>query len=128
MPYTPYEKLNLQKKTVMIIYSVTVKVIPGIQQDWLNWMKTTHIPEVMETGYFKECRMSKVLEEDESQGVTYNMQYLCESYSNLMEYQEKAAPALQKDHKKRYEGKFVAFRTLLKLKEEFRVGLEFHEN
>ncbi len=105
----------------MIIYSVTVKVFPEIHADWLEWMKTVHIPEVMATGLFKECRMSKVLEQDESQGATYNMQYLCESYSVLMEYQEKYAPELQKDHTKRYEGKFVAFRTLLKLKEEFSV-------
>lgn len=91
-----------------------------IHQNWLKWMKETHIPDVMKTGFFKECRMSKVLEEDESQGVTYNMQYLCESYSDLMEYQEKHSPALQKEHTERYEGKFVAFRTLLKLKNEFK--------
>jgi hypothetical protein len=104
----------------MIIYSVTVKVFIDIHKDWLQWMKETHIPNVMKTGFFKECRMSKILEDDESQGMSYNMQYLCESYSDLMEYQEKHSPALQKEHTKRYEGKFVAFRTLLKLKEEFK--------
>ncbi len=103
----------------MIIYSVTVKVVQEIHQDWLQWMRGHHIPDVMKTGKFKECRMSKVLEEDESQGVTYNMQYLCESYSTLMEYQEQDAPALQKEHTERYKDQYVAFRTLLKLKDTF---------
>ncbi len=108
------------KFQAMIIYSVTVKVMSEIQVDWYNWMKEVHIPDVMETGMFKECKMSKILEEDESQGVTYNMQYLCESYSVLMDYQEKFAPRLQDEHNKRYDGKYVAFRTLLKVKEEFK--------
>lgn len=104
----------------MIIYSVTVKLFPEIREDWEKWMNEIHIPDVMKTGFFIECRMCKVLEEDESQGTSYNMQYLCESYSDLMEYQEKHAPALQADHNKRYKDKFVAFRTLLKLKGAFR--------
>lgn len=104
----------------MIIYSVTVKLFPEIQADWTKWMNEVHIPDVMKTGFFIECRLCKVLEEDESQGASYNMQYLCESYSDLKEYQEKHSPALQKEHNKRYEGKFTAFRTLLKLKGAFR--------
>lgn len=100
----------------MIIYSVTVKLIAEIQADWLKWMKETHIPDVMNTGKFIECKISKVLEEDETQGTTYNMQYLCESYSTLQDYKEEFAPALQKDHEDRYKGKYVAFRSLLKLK------------
>jgi hypothetical protein len=34
--------------------------------------------------------------------------------SDYLTYQEKHAPALQKDHYDRYKDKFVAFRTLLK--------------
>lgn len=89
--------------------------------DWLKWMKEVHIPDVMKTKFFKECRMSKVLEDDESQGVTFNMQYLCDSYSDLRDYEEKYAPALQKEHTERYKDKYVVFRTLLKVKEEFKL-------
>ncbi len=108
----------------MIIYSVTVKVIQEIQEDWLKWMKEVHVQDVLKTGKFIECRLSKVLEEDETQGATYNLQYICPSYSVLMDYQQNDAPALQREHTEKYQGKFVAFRTLLKLKDEFK--LEFN--
>lgn len=100
----------------MIIYNVTVNIEDDIHLDWLNWMKTIHIPDVMNTGYFIENKLCKVLstQEDET-GHTYAIQYTCASMDDLDEYQANHAPALQKDHMDRYQGKFVAFRTLLEL-------------
>ncbi len=100
----------------MIIYNVTVNLEEDIHLDWLNWMKTVHIPDVMNTGYFLENKMCKVLstQEDET-GHTYGIQYICASMDDLDEYQANHAPALQKDHLDRYSGKFVAFRTLLEI-------------
>ncbi len=100
----------------MIIYNVTVNLDQSIHSDWLNWMKTVHIPEVMATGYFLDNRIAKVLstQEDET-GHTYAIQYTCNSMADLDEYQEKCSKPLQEAHGKRYEGKFVAFRTLLEI-------------
>ena len=36
----------------MIIYNVTVKIDTNQYEDWLNWMKSEHIPKVMATGFF----------------------------------------------------------------------------
>jgi hypothetical protein len=79
-------------------------------------MKTVHIPKVMATGYFLENRMAKVIttQTDET-GHTYSIQYLCNSTKELEEYQEKKAAPLQEEHGTRYQGKFVAFRTLLEI-------------
>jgi hypothetical protein len=100
----------------MIIYNVTVNIEESIQADWMNWMKTVHIPQVMATGYFSEHRMAKVLSTQEGEtGHTYAIQYTCNSMKDLEEYQEKWSNALQEEHGKRYQGKFVAFRTLLEL-------------
>ena len=96
----------------MIIYNVTVSLDPSIHQDWLNWMKTSHIPDVMSTGYFIEHKLCKVLVNDE---LTYAIQYLCKDHETLSEYQQKMALKLQDEHRQRYEGKFAAFRTLLEI-------------
>jgi hypothetical protein len=98
----------------MIIYNVTVNVENDIHEDWLKWMKEIHIPDVMKTGYFLENRFCKVLVEEES-GFTYSIQYTCANMADLEEYYNTHAPRLQKEHKDRYEGKFVAFRTLLEM-------------
>lgn len=100
----------------MIIYNVTVNIDDDVHEDWVTWMRDVHIPEVMATGYFLENRFAQVLVE-EQQGTTYSIQYLCKNHLDLEEYQRDHAPRLQADHTSRYEGKFVAFRTLLKVVE-----------
>lgn len=103
----------------MIIYNVTVNIEESVQQEWLAWMKKTHIPEVINTGMFVSAKMSKVLVEEQMGGITYSIQYSCESKAKLDEYREKFAPQLQQEHTKKFQGKFVAFRTLLEVISEF---------
>lgn len=96
----------------MIIYNVTVKLEKVIHEEWLNWMKTKHIPDVMATGYFLGNNIFKILVEEDD-GVSYSVQYACANMSDLQEYQLKHAPALQKEHIDKFRNQFIAFRTLL---------------
>ena len=98
----------------MIIYNVTVNIDEAVQKEWLQWMKDVHIPDVMNTGMFLESRMSKIMGHSEG-GVSYSIQYLCESMEKLEQYQNKHATALQKEYTDKYRGKFVAFRTLMEI-------------
>lgn len=100
----------------MIIYNVTVKIDINHHDEWLEWMRTKHIPDVMDTGCFEYHRIHKVLVDDQD-GVNYAIQYGCKDMDRLNEYQEKHAPELQKEHSERYKDKFVAFRTLLEVVE-----------
>lgn len=96
----------------MIIYNVTVKIDNAHHDEWLQWMRTKHIPDVLATGKFIEHKLCKVLVDD-TDGITYSIQYSCKSMEVLNEYWENHAPALQQEHAERYKDKFVAFRTLL---------------
>ena len=103
----------------MILYNVTVSIDPAIAEDWVNWMRTNHIPDVMATGCFVESRISRVHGEEEG-GETYAITYLSPSQEKMDEYQQQHAHLLQKDHSERYAGKFAAFRTILSVIEEFK--------
>lgn len=98
----------------MIIYNVTVNIEDSAHDAWLLWMKETHINDVMNTGMFLENKICKVMVEEQS-GTTYSIQYTCKNMETLEHYQKNFAPALQADHNKKFEGKFVAFRTLLEI-------------
>ena len=103
----------------MILYNVTVSIDNSIHLDWLTWMRSTHIPDVMNTGCFAECRISRVHGEEEG-GMTFAISYIAPTQEKLDEYQEKFATKLQSDHATKYGGKFAAFRTLLTVIEEFK--------
>lgn len=97
-----------------IIYNVTVNIDDSVHEEWLKWMKEKHIPDVMNTGFFTENKICRILVKEES-GTSYSIQYTCASLQDLQEYQQKHAPALQKEHAEKFKDKFVTFRTLLEI-------------
>ena len=102
----------------MIIYNVTVSVEDSIQSEWLNWMKTEHIPEVMVCGVFIKAQINRVIGQTDSDN-TFAIAYTCSSMKELHQYQIKFAPALQKKHNDKFGEKAIAFRTLMEVIEEF---------
>ncbi len=96
----------------MIIYHVTIKIEPELAVDWLSWMKHKHIPAVMATGLFLSYRICQMLFIEETDGVTYSIQYTLENEDKLHEYNTEFAPALQKEHMERYRDRFIAYRTV----------------
>ncbi len=99
----------------MILYNVTVNIDYAVHEEWLEWMKREHIPEVMATGLFTEPRMLRLMGDTEPGGITYSIQYLCKSMEDLQRYQSEHAPGLQAKHTQRYKDKFTAFRTVLEV-------------
>ena len=99
----------------MILYNVTVNIDHDIHDEWLQWMKEKHIPDVLATGCFTNNKICKMLSGEHDGGITYSIQYLCESQEKLDHYQATFAPALQEEHTSKYSGKFVAFRSLLEV-------------
>ncbi len=87
---------------------------PQIHEEWLDWMKFTHIPEVMATGFFLENKICRIHEFEEN-GITYAIQYVCRSKQELDRYQKEKAPALQKAHSDKYGSRVAAFRTVLEI-------------
>ena len=98
----------------MIIYNVTVNVEDEVHEEWLQWMKEVHVPQVMNTQCFSHNYFTRILStQSDETGHTYAIQYHCDNKEDLDRYQKDFAPDLQAEHAKKYEGKFVAFRTLL---------------
>ncbi len=99
----------------MIVYNVTINIYKDVHDEWLKWMMEKHIPEVLATGLFIDSRISKMLIEEEGEGLTYSIQYTLESMDKMKEYESNHASRLREDVNKRYEGKFGAFRTMMEV-------------
>ena len=98
----------------MILYNVTSSIEPSVAEEWLDYMRATHIPEVMATGFFLKSQLCRLLNEEEG-GITYAAQYYCLNVEQLEEYQVLCAPALRADLEAHFAGKYVSFRTVLEV-------------
>ncbi|WP_298142399.1 DUF4286 family protein [Flavobacterium sp.] len=103
----------------MIIYNVTCNVDKSIHDQWLRWMKETHIPEVLATGKFISARLVKVLVEEPEGATTYAVLYTAQNRSDLESYYRHDAPRLRQDGLKLFGDKMLAFRTELQVVEDF---------
>lgn len=97
----------------MFIYNVTINVEESIHEDWINWIKSKHLADVLNTGCFTDARILRVLAEDE--GATYSIQYYFNEMNDYERYKNEHAPILQKEGHIKFGNKFIAYRTLLQV-------------
>ena len=101
-----------------ILYNVTIKVETAIHTEWLEWMTTVHIPDVMATDCFESYRLTRILGDDDEHGVGFAIQYVATDIDIFNKYQMAHAKRLQKEHSDRYPNRYVAFRTLMQIESE----------
>ena len=99
----------------MIIYNVTTHVDSSIHDEWLEWMKQTHIPEMMQTGCFTKFQMVRMMEADETEGPTYATQYYAESKADYERYMAMNAMPLLKAGIDMWGDKTISFRSLMQI-------------
>jgi len=103
----------------MFIYNVTSNIAVEIESKWLDWMRKKHIPAMLATGKFSKAKLTQVLVNEETGGITYSVQYTTDSKASLEAYYKENAESLRKEALQLFPNQFVAFRTELQIIEEF---------
>lgn len=99
----------------MIIYNVTTKVARPVHEAWVTWMKQEHIPDIMHTGLFHDFRMCRLLEQDDTDGPTYAIQYYTDTLENYNTYIQEHASLLLQRAFSAFGDQFVSFRTVMQV-------------
>lgn len=97
----------------MILYNITFTVNNEIEEDFVGWMKGTHIPDIFATGLFIEHKFFRLLNSPDDSVTNYSVQFFAENTSKLIEYESRFAHALRYETQARYGEKALAFRTLM---------------
>ncbi|MCY7311225.1 MAG: DUF4286 family protein [Bacteroidota bacterium] len=99
----------------MIIYNVTIKVDHSIAAGWLTWLKEEHITDIISTGCFTHAVILHLLEADDTEGITYAVQYHAESKALYNRYIEQFSEEMRKKGMDKWGNKFIAFRSVMQL-------------
>lgn len=97
----------------MFIYNITIKVNNSIAEEWLKWQMEEHVPEIMATHLFKNFKIFRLLDQDDSDGPTFIFQYYADNRKNYDRYVQEHAPMLRVKAFKKWGNGFIAFRSLL---------------
>ena len=102
----------------MYIYNITLSIDKSIHDEWLNWIES-HIQDVLATGKFSEARLTQVLVDEEDGATTYSIQFRAKSREDLDAYYKDFAKKLRSEGLLKFGNKMLAFRTELKMIQEF---------
>lgn len=97
----------------MILYNITYTIATDIEDDFVSWMKTHHIPEIFATGLFTEHRFYRLMNSTNDGFTNYSIQFFAETTAKLIEYENRYANELRYQTQARYGEKALAFRSLL---------------
>lgn len=98
----------------MFVYNITIKVDNQITGEWLQWQKEIHIPEILSTGFFYDFRFYELLEQDNSEGRTFVIQFFAMEQQHHNEYMHNHARQFGEKEFKKWGYQFISFTTLLK--------------
>ena len=95
-----------------ILYAVTYSVEPEFQLDFLNYLKTTHIPAILATDLLIDCKVYRIMFELNG-GVSFSCQYHFENREVYDVYHHKFNLKHKYTILKQFKGKFVDFNALM---------------
>lgn len=90
----------------MLTYEVKIVIEEAFEKEWLHWMKTVHVPDVIATGIPLSYQILKVRDAD----FTYVFHYHFANQEAFDSYRRDHSGALQADTTEKYGGKFKAER------------------
>lgn len=99
----------------MIIYNITTKVEHNTHPEWLQWMQQSYIPHLMESGYFEDYQLARLLGVDETDGPTYALQLSLANRVTFNLYQQNMALGHQTMLHSRYGERALSFRSVLEV-------------
>ena len=96
-----------------ILYIVWYEVDPSVEAEWDEWMSSTHVPQVVQSGNFLGAKRYLVKEGSPARFATF---YEARDQETLQRYFDGPSKGLREDYNKRFGEKTKITRTFLEEK------------
>ena len=97
----------------MIAYNTTYKVSWAVATAWLAWLEQEYIPEIMASGIFERYALYRLLEQDDTEGPTYTIQYFTVSKERLDTYLTEFDAGLRRKSQQTWNDQVIGFSSVL---------------
>ncbi|WP_026994588.1 DUF4286 family protein [Flectobacillus major] len=97
----------------MLLHNITFNIDTNEELDFLQWMKSNHVPAVMQTGLPTSFKVLKLLTEVNNGGSTFSFQYSFETPETFETFETVHFDDIIQKVDERYRGKYVFFASLL---------------
>lgn len=99
----------------MLIFNTTYQISPGYYDEWVKWIKTEHIPYMLQSGKFTTPQLVKVMLHDETGGSSYSLQFKIGTLDELLMWQNEHGQAFESNCIKKFGTEVLFFSTVLEV-------------
>ncbi|MFK7932361.1 MAG: DUF4286 family protein [Saprospiraceae bacterium] len=99
----------------MLLYNITTKIDRNRAEEWLKWLRETHLPAVTQTGLLADYKICRLLGLDDPNDETFAVQYFFKDVATFNEYQHQHLLELERDGQERFKDCAGSFRTVMEV-------------
>lgn len=99
----------------MLIFNTTYQISPGYFEEWVKWIKTEHIPFMLQSGKFTTPQLVKVMLHDETEGSSYSLQFKIKNMEELLYWQNEHGQAFESNCREKFGTEVLFFSTVLEV-------------
>jgi len=97
----------------MIVYNTTFHIEKSVADEVIIYFKNIYMPQAAASGFLLSPRMRRIIMEDESEGVSYSIQFHVKNADTLNFWLESEGRAMQKSLVAKFGHNVNGFTTLL---------------
>ncbi len=99
----------------MYLFSITINIEDSHQKEWLSWVAEELKKLLADKELVQDFRLLKILSEEPNSGSSYSFQYHLSDLAKVELFEERYDREVAVGMYKRYDEKFVEFRTRLEV-------------
>ncbi len=99
----------------MLIFNTTYQVTSNHTENWIQWIKTEHIPFMMKSDVFLEPQISKIVGSEDESGTSFSVQFKVDNMDTLILWHKQYATEFQDIASAKFGTEVVFFSTVLEL-------------
>lgn len=99
----------------MLIFNTTYQVTTNHTDNWIQWIKTEHIPFMLQSEVFIEPQITKIVGSEDETGTSFSVQFKINDMDALVLWHNQYATIFQDKVSSKFGTEVVFFSTVLEL-------------
>lgn len=99
----------------MLIFNTTYLVSDKAHGAWLKWVREQHIPFMLDSAYFTQPQVARVITSDKEEGTSFSVQFRISDMRTLKLWNREYSAAFQENFTKQFGTEVLFFTTVLEM-------------
>jgi hypothetical protein len=101
----------------MLIFNITFLVSDKVHGSWLKWVREEHIPFMLNSTYFTQPQVARVITSDKEDGTSFSVQFHINDMRTLKQWNQEYSTGFQQNCSQNFGSEVLFFTTVLELVE-----------